>query len=222
MEVSSGGITQKFIRNVRKGKHKFASLYPIYGLWGTLRLVLKNTLFLEIVFRLDKELSTPDTLVEPKIPMTIEIYDKNFDLNSWSGKEEILKIRGTYGLEQFAERFARGDLCFAAYSNSDFVGFVWVQFPPVTEAGYPLQPDEAYTHDGWTFDRYRGKRTLPVIQQAIMNYVRQHQKDIRKLVTHVATRNKASLSGDQRSGYIIIRRELTIVIFGFHHKLILT
>ena len=138
---------------------------------------------------------------------------------NWPSKTKILEIRGEYGLDQFQKRFERGDLCFAAYSNSELVGFVWIEFPPGTEAGSPLLMEETYTYDGWTFEKYRGKRTLPIIQQAIMNYVRQQHKDIRKLVTHVATWNKASLSGDQRAGYSITQRELTIVIFGFHRKI---
>ena len=62
---------------------------------------------------------------------------------------------------------------------------------------------------------------MPVIQQAIINHVRKNRPDIQNIVTHVATWNKASLSGDQKAGYIIIRLERTIVVFGIHKKQIL-
>ena len=60
--------------------------------------------------------------------------------------------------------------------------------------------------------------SLPVLQQAAMNDVRKHRPDIHILVTHIATWNKPSLSGDQRAGYKITRMELSIVLFGYHRK----
>jgi hypothetical protein len=207
--------------HARQGLRKFGSLYPIYGFWGTLSQLWKNLFFFEKVCRLDKLLEIADKPVQCKVPLEIEVYGKGFELENWPGKREILNLRGPYGLEQFEKRLERGDLCFAAYSNREFTGFIWLELPPVSEAGYPLLKDEAFTFDGWTFENFRGKRIFSVIQQAINDYVRENRPDIRNIVTHVATWNKSSLSGDQRAGYRIVRLELTMVLFGFHRKLIL-
>jgi len=190
-------------------------------LWGAFRLIWKNIFLLETVCRLEKDLSIPDKKVEPAIPLDIEIVSNRLGVENWPWVGKIHAIRGDYGVEQFHNRFGRGDLCFAASSEGIFVGFVWLEFPPGAEAGYPLYPEEAYTYDGWVFENYRGKRALPYIQQAIMDYVRAHHKDIRRLVTHVATWNKYSLFGDQRAGYIVRRLERTVMIFGIHTKQIL-
>jgi RimJ/RimL family protein N-acetyltransferase len=120
---------------------------------------------------------------------------------------------------QFRERLERGDILFCAYWNGQFVGFVWLELPPVVDAGYALLEHEAYTHDGWTFEPYRGKRVLPAIQQAIFHYLRQNRSDIRNVVTHVATWNKASLAGDQRAGYRVTGHELSLIAFGYHWKI---
>ena len=211
-------IFQQIILNAAQGKRKFTSLYDIYGLWGAIKYISKNLLFIETVCRLDKNLHEAEKIVHPKIPIKIGILKKGLILDEWNGKEDILSIRGIYGLEQFAKRFNRGDLCFVAYSHDDFAGFVWVEFPPVTEAGYSLQSAEAFTYDGWTFEKFRGNRVLPVLQQAIFAYVRVNRPDICSIATHVAIWNKASLSGDQRAGYKITRLERTIVLLGFHKK----
>lgn len=222
MQVRSEGIIQKLVRNARQGRRKFVSLYRVHGFRKAVKQIWQNIFFIETVCRLEKDLNIPDDIVESVIPLKIEIIDSEFDLENWPGKKEILEIRGEYGLEQFRARLERGDLCFAAYSNGEFTGFVWLEFPPGVEAGYPLQPHEAYTYDGWTFEKYRGKRILSAIQQAIMVYVRTHHTNIRSLVTHVAVWNRPSLSGDQRAGYIIKRLERTIMILGIHRKQVLS
>lgn len=218
MQVGSEGLIQKLIRNAGQGKRKFVSLYRAHGLGEALKRTWNNIFFIEIVCRLEKDLNIPDGIVDPVIPIKIEIMDGRFDLEDWSGRREILGIRGQYGIDQFRVRLERGDLCFAAYSNGEFTGFVWLEFPAGVEAGYPLKPEEAYTYDGWVFEKFRGKRILPVIQQSIMDHVRGHCKEIRRLVTHVAVWNKSSLSGDQRAGYIIQHLERTIMILGIHRK----
>ncbi len=220
MQSNSRNIFQRVISNAIQGRRKFTSLYQIYGIRSTLKQVRKNLLLLETTCRLDKDLSTSEVPIKSKIPLRIEVLSKGLNLNHWEGRKKILQIRGEYGLVQFSKRFERGDLSFAAYSNGKFTGFIWIEFPPVTEAGYSLLHDEAYTYDAWTFDKFRGNRVMPFIQQSIFNHLRRERKDIRNIVTHVATWNKASLSGDQRAGYIITRLELIIVIFGFHRKLI--
>lgn len=221
MRVKSNGILRKLIRNAGQGRRKFISLYRAHGLREALGRTWNNIFLIETVCRLEKDLTAPDEIVEPAIPLNIEIMGMDFDLVNWHGKRTILELRGEYGMEQFRARLARGDLCFAAYSNGGFAGFVWLEFPPGGEAGYPLQLQEAYTYDGWTFEKFRGKRILPVIQQVVMGHVRGHYKEINRLVTHVAVWNKPSLSGDQRAGYIIRRLERTIMILGIHRKQVL-
>lgn len=222
MRVKSNGILRKLIRNAGQGRRKFISLYRAHGLREAVRRTWNNIFLIETVCRLEKDLTAPDETVEPAIPLNVEIMDTDFDLVNWHGKKTILELRGEYGMEQFRARLDRGDLCFAAYSSGEFTGFVWLEFPPGGEAGYPLQLQEAYTYDGWTFENFRGKRILPVIQQAIMNHARGHHKEIRSLVTHVAVWNKPSLSGDQRAGYIIRRLERTVMILGIHRKQVLS
>jgi RimJ/RimL family protein N-acetyltransferase len=208
-------------KNGQQGKRKFVSLYPIYGLWSTLQQISKNILLIEPVYRLDKDLNLHDIPITPRIPLSVGFYSKGFDIDNWDGRKEILNIRGNYGIEIFKNRLERGDYLFVGYSNREFVGFVWIEFPPVTEAGYALKYNEAYTYDGWTFEKFRGNGILPAIQQSITNYVRDYHPDIKNIVTHVANWNKASLSGDQKAGYRIVRQEQTIVFWGIHRKQIM-
>jgi hypothetical protein len=170
------------------------------------------------MFRLEKELGLEEETATPKIPLKVVPMGNVLDLENWGGRRQIEGIRGEYGLAQFSERLERGDVLFNAYWEEEFVGFVWLELPPVIDAGYPLEENEAYTHDGWTFEKYRGKRALPFIQQAVFNYVRENHPEIQFIVTHVAAWNKPSLAGDQRAGYLITRRDLSVVIFGFHKK----
>ena len=206
----------KLISNARKGKRKFDSLFPIYGLFGTVQELMKNFFLIEEVCRLDRLLEIQEKRVNPKIPINIKVYGKGDDLENWPGKERILEIRGEFGLEQFSTRLKHGNLCFAAYSNGEFVGFSWLELPPVTEAGYSLSQDEAWNFDSWTFVDFRRKHVFHMLKQAIFNYMRKNRPEIRNLGTHVYTWNKASLLGNQRIGYKITRLELKIVIFGFH------
>lgn len=218
MQGEAKGILQKLARNAALGRRKFISLYRAQGFREALRAAWRNVLLAETVCRLEKDLAVPDKPVLPAIPLTIETLNAKSDLTIWQGREEILALRGEFGLEQFQSRLRRGDLCFAAYAEGGLAGFVWLEFPPGNVAGYPLQPHEAYTYDGWTFESFRGKRILPAIQQTIMKYVRLHHPHIRTLVTHVAVWNKPSLSGDQRAGYVIRRLERTVMMLGVHRK----
>jgi RimJ/RimL family protein N-acetyltransferase len=209
------------VRNFRQGVHKIRSMLPIYGWGGTFQIIRKNIFMLETVTRMDKRLDVPETPVKLKVPLTVQRFAKDWDLDSWKDRDRILEIRGEYGLAVFRKRLERGDMMFASYWEDKLVGFVWLEFPPGEEAGYPLQMDEAYTYDGWTFVEYRGYRSMPIIQQAIMDWVRKNRPDIHALVTHVATWNMPSLAGDQKAGYVILRLERTIVLFGYHRKQIL-
>jgi hypothetical protein len=208
-------------KNSQQGRRKFVSLYPIYGLWRTLQQISRNIFLIEPVYRLDKDLNLHDIPVTPRIPLRVGFCSKGFDIDNWDGRNKILNLRGNYGIEIFINRLERGDYLFVGYSNREFVGFVWIEFPPVTEAGYMLKYNEAYTYDGWTFEKFRGNGILPAMQQSIINYVRDYQPDIKNIVTHVANRNKASLSGDQKVGYRIVRQERSIVFLGIHRKHIL-
>lgn len=218
MQIEPASLMQRLARNAAQGKRKFASLYRAHGLRMAVQMAWRNMFLIETVYRLEKNLAAPESPVTPAIPLTIQILSGETSLASWQGQKEVFSLRGEYGMEQFRLRLQRGDLCCAAYSEGRLAGFVWLEFPPGNEAGYPLQPHEAYTYDGWTFENFRGKRTLTAIQQFIMRYVRAHHANIRTLVTHVAVWNKPSLSGDQRAGYVIQRLERTVMILGFHRK----
>jgi hypothetical protein len=222
MQDKAEVIVHRLLRNAAQGKRKFISLYRVRGLGEALQATWRNVFFIETVCRLEKDLAIPDPPVMPAVPLHIETLSNASDLTTWQGQKEILALRGEYGMQQFHARLKRGDLCFTACAEGRFAGFVWLEFPPGNEAGYPLQPHEAYTYDGWTFENFRGKRVLPAIQQAIMTYVRTYHRDIRTLVTHVAVWNKPSLSGDQRAGYIILRLERTFMILGVHRKQVLS
>lgn len=218
MGIISNSLTRT-VGNFRRGKNKIESLLPLYGLIGTSKLIMKNTLWFERVYRLEKNLSTPEDQVNPKIPLQLMIFSgSDLDVDSWEGKKRIFEIRGEYGIAQFKERLARGDLLFIAQWQEKDVGFVWLEFPPGEDIGYSLSMDEAYTYDGWTYEEYRGNRALPFIQQGIMNYVRDSISNICTLVTHIAVWNGASISGDIRAGYVITRLELSVSIIGYHRK----
>lgn len=215
-------MIDSLVRNAQQGKRKIKSLLPIYGLAGTFSLIIKNTFWAETFWQLHKELSLPDPQVEPKIPIQILHYSLGLNLDTWAGRSEILKIRGEYGLEQFKRLLERGDVLFCAYWGDLFTGYLWLQFPPVEDVGYKLKDDEAYTHSAWTFEEYRGKRVLPALQLAAIQYTRNNRPDLKRIVTHITTWNKPSIAGDLRAGYEIVRKELGISIAGYHKKFVLS
>jgi hypothetical protein len=209
-------LTSPF-RHAARGYYKLSSFISVYGFWGAVNRIWNNVFLVEKVHYMVKDLCTPEEKIIAKVPLDIIPYT-NLDFDHWDGIQAILNLRGDYGITQFRERLARGDVFFPAYSDGKFAAFVWLECPPVKDVGYPLPMDEGYTHDAWTFDEFRGKGIFPVIQQAIFDYVRQNRPEIRKLITHVATWNKASTSGDTRAGYVIVRKDLSVVILGFHRK----
>ena len=210
-------ILTSLFEHAGRGQRKYKSYTQVFGTWGAIRQLWRNVLLLEKVYRLDKDLLIREAKIEPKIPLFISPC-RGIELNGWRDKQSILEIRGEYGLSQFKERFDKGDVLFTAFNEGHLAGFVWLEYPPVNGAGYLLKNDEGYTYDGWTFSCYRGMRVLPAIQQSIMDYVRGNRTDIHALVTHVALWNQPSLAGDLRAGYVVRRKELSLVFLGYHRK----
>ncbi|MBN1219968.1 MAG: hypothetical protein JXM69_13655 [Anaerolineae bacterium] len=193
------------------------SLIQTYGFRKTLRIVAQNLLLFKRYYRLEKDLQMPEDRVEPGIPVNIVPIVSSLGLEE-KVKERIRALRGDYGLNQFKERFEWGDMLFIAYLENELVGFVWLGLPPVTNAGYALQNDEALTYDAWTFEPYRGQRVFPTIKQAISDYLIEKRPDIRYIVSHVHTKNKPSIAGNQRAGYTIASRELTVICLGYARR----
>jgi RimJ/RimL family protein N-acetyltransferase len=165
---------------------------------------------------LEKILTDPEEKVIPKIPLVITTISDTSSLVV-EDMNKILKLRGDFGISNFQERLGRRDVLFSAHSEREFVGFVWLDIPPVDHrnAGYRLKNDEAYTYDGYTFKEYRGNWIMPAIQQAIFVYLREKHPDIHSVVTHIQTKNKPSIAGDKRVGYIITGQDLGFVILGY-------
>ena len=205
--------------NALRGTKKVKSLVPIYGVMGTIRLLLRNVFWLERMYRLEMDLDVIKNKVEPKITLNIVVHEKGLDLSSWDGRREILEIRGNYGLIQFEERHQRGDLLVAAYWEERFVGFIWLELPPVEGAGYLLKKDEAYIFDVWTFEPYRGMRVLPALLQVSLNYIRVNNPRITTAIAHIALGNKPSIDGFARAGYNIQGVDLSLVFLGYHRKI---
>ena len=212
---------RRFFYNASLGWNKFTSFLPIYGIRGTTALLLRNFLWVELNYRLEKDLGDADPEVNTAISIDVVSYCKGFDVSEWKSRKEIEKIRGKFGLTRFQERLDRGEILFVGYCRDNIVGFVWIQFAPDTEAGYALSSNEAYTLDGWTFEEYRGKRVLPAIQQAILRYVRKNRPEIEYIVTHIAVGNRASIAGDQRAGYVVTRKEISFALFGWYRRVVL-
>ncbi len=207
-------------RNALQGFRKVKALIPIYGVIGTLKIVVKNILWVEVMYRFEKNVSNEKLTVTPKIPLTITVYSSRDEVHQIKGWQEIFKIRGEYGLEQFNKRLGRGDLCFAAYTDEQFTGYLWIEFPPaISEAGYKLAANECYQFDGWTFKKYRGNRVIPFIVQEVNKYLRENRSDINNIVSHVAVWNNSSLAVGQRMEHKITRRELSIIFLGYHTRL---
>lgn len=206
------------MRKIQRGFDKFKSLIPIYGYWGAITQILRNILLIEVSVRFEKDLRTPEEKVIPKIPLDIIPVQGEADLNKWGIREALFQIRGSYGVEQAEDRLKEGYVLFCAISEEKLAGFIWLNSFPVHGAGFKLKDDEAYHIDGWTFAPFRGKGVLPALQQGVFNYLRQYYPKIRTLIGHASAWNKASIIGQQRSGLILVARELSIVIFGFHRK----
>jgi hypothetical protein len=207
-------------KRINIGISKFFGLIPVYGVIGAIREILKNLFWLEITYRFRKDITIPDNnKIQPKIPIQIMVYDQSLDLANWPGKQEIIKIRGEYGIKQFQDRLDEGDLLFCAYSEEVFTGFIWLTPPNYSFSGITLNADENYHIDGWVFERFRGNNILPVLQLALVDYLRKERPDIHYLVSHGAARNKATLAGQQKAGLAPISRELSIFLFGYNKKI---
>lgn len=212
------GAMFTFMKKVKLGVNKFRSLLPIYGFWGAVGQVQHNVLLIEVMYRFEKDLRLPEERTVPKVPLQVTPLQGDVNFEQWGIREAVLKIRGEYGMDQFKERLANGDVMFCACSNEKIAGFIWLNGFPVKGAGYKLKDDEAYHIDGWTFDAYRGKAVLPVLQQTVFNYVRSHYPRVRFLIGHASVWNKPSIIGQQRAGLVLVARELSIVFFGHNRK----
>jgi GNAT superfamily N-acetyltransferase len=208
----------KVSQKIKAGIHKFKSLLPIYGFWGTVLMLLKSVLFVDTYYRFEKILSTGEEKCITKIPIQICTISGPIDLDRWEHRGEILKIRGEYGLEQFGERFADGFVMFCAMHEEKLAGFIWFNSFPVSGAGYKLKADEAYHIDGWVFEAYRGKGILPALQQAVFDYVRKNYPEIRILIGHATTWNTPSIIGQQKAGLVLVAKELAVFFLGTHRK----
>lgn len=207
------------MQNIQSGIEKFQSLLPIYGFRGALKQILRNIFVIEVSVRFEKNLLSPEEKVIPKIPLEIVPLHGEVNLDQWGIREALLQIRGLYGVEQAEDRLRKGFVLFSAISEGRLAGFIWLNSFPVSGAGYKLRGDEAYHIDGFTFASYRGKGVLPALQQSVFTYVRENYPHIRTLIGHAAAWNKSSILGQQRSGLVLVARELSIVIFGFHRKI---
>lgn len=211
----------KPINRISFGLLKIRSLIRVVGFKDAVFQITKNLFWVEIMYRFIKALEIQETRVEPKIPLKIVIMPQNLNLDSWEGRKEILDIRSNYGLLQFKQRLDRGYILFCAYSDDKFAGFIWLLLPPVNrvDSGILLSEDDAYQIDGWTFNTYRGKGVLPSLQQATYDYLRKEFPYIKAVITHGAVGNKPSIIGQQRSGLIVVSRELSVSVFGYNRKI---
>ena len=117
-------ITSPF-KNAWQGAMKIKSFIPIYGIKRSFEIILKNILWLETVVRLEKDLSTSDPKVEPKVPINVVRYSRDIiSLDDWKNRDAIIRIRGEYGLTQFQKHLDRGDFFYTAYWEDKFLGFL--------------------------------------------------------------------------------------------------
>jgi hypothetical protein len=208
-----------FLKRFKVGISKFIGIIPYYGFIGALGQIIKNLLWFEIMYRFCKDLRVvEEKKIQAKIPIRIVQFGQDLDLDRWDGKQEILKIRGDYGLNQFRERLDEGDILFCAYSGVYLAGFLWLNSSNYMHSGITLNTDENYHMDGWVFHEYRGNNILAVMQQAVAYFVRKERPNIRYLVSHGAAWNKATLSGQQKAGMIPVARELSVSFLGYNKK----
>jgi hypothetical protein len=219
-EISDRSHRISFFTRIEIGISKFFGLIPVYGIRGALSQIIKNLFWFEITYRFRKDLTViEENKIQAKIPIEIVVFGPELDLELWRDNQRITNIRGDYGLKQFRDRFSEGDLLFCAYSQDKFTGFIWLNPPNYSFSGITLHPDENYHIDGWVFEEYRGNNILPVLQQAVIDYLRKERPYIHYLVSHGALKNKATLSGQQKAGMIPVARELSIFLLGYNKKI---
>jgi len=212
-ETPKSGLLAQFTRGVKKSRSYFSA----HGMRDTINMVHHNVFSIELFYRMEKQLKQPELKLEAKIPLDIRTMSGKLTLAD-EALQKVRGIRGQYGLDQFEERLARGDVMFGAYNEDKLAAFVWLEYPPVVDAGYEVADDMGFTYDAWTFDEYRGNRIFPVIQQAIFDHVRENNPEIKRLLTQVATWNAASAIADQRAGYIILNVELSVIFIGYNKR----
>jgi len=192
---------------------EITSLVPIYGLRGALRESFPHVLWVEITYRLEKDLRIAGEKAEARIPVKVTHWSGPLDPD-WKGQQQIRGIRGEFGIRQFDNKLDRGDILFCAHSGDEFIGFVWLKLPPVKGAGRKLGDDTAYMFDGHVFKPYRRNRVLPAMLQGVFDFVRAEHPEIRTVVSHAATWHKITLAGQERAGSVVRARELSVVFLG--------
>lgn len=217
-KITQGRQRAGFLSQIKRGIRKIRSSVSVLGFAPTLKMTIHNIFSVELFYRMEKRLFTPEYKLTAKIPLTIKEMRGEMTL----APEDIKKvtgIRGKYGIEQFEERLAGGESMFGAYHEGELAAFVWIEYPPVSSAGCIVPDNMAFTYDAWTFDEFRGKRIFPVIQQRIFQHLRSHHPDITQVLTQVAAWNKSSSCADQSAGYIITGIELSVIFCGYNRRL---
>lgn len=107
------------------------------------------------------------------------------------------------GGDDWAERWRRGDKCYAARVDGAVAGWVWVsrRLTYVKELGRWFRPGrrEAYVYDGFTIVEHRGEGILPAILSRIAADLA--RKGAARIWTFVESDNRASLRACRRAGY---------------------
>lgn len=172
---------------------------------------------MQLYYRIEIEPGSDQSHIVPSIPINIRIISGEFAFSE-EAQAKITSLRGSYGVLQFHERLARGDILFAAYHENSLAGFGWLQFAPAVEAGYRLPENTVYTYDAWVFDEFRGNRVFPAIKQEYSNYLREHHPEVERVLAHVATWNRSIIRADQAAGAYISGVDLAIIFLGYNRR----
>lgn len=137
----------------------------------------------------------------------------------WAGPEDVRFIMAHSEALQdhvYDKRVTNGDRCFCVKQGSEIVSYNWIRFTSCCalcgfDRGltfFPLQSDQAFTYDFYTYSKYRGKHIGRLLKMHLLHAL--NEIGINEVYTLVRPDNEISMKIQLRLGY-----EPVQMIFGY-------
>lgn len=134
--------------------------------------------------------------------------------------EDALNYEPYFKVQKFKQFLASGDRGYYAYLNGAFAHRSWVTFGPKTVRQWyffcplELKEDEAYIHYCETVPFARGRGIYPIVLNKIVKDL--HGQASNVYISTIES-NIASRKGIKKAGFIEIRRQRVIGVFGMQY-----
>jgi RimJ/RimL family protein N-acetyltransferase len=158
-------------------------------------------------------------LLRKRLSGSLEVPASNDYRFDWAGPEDVRYIMAHSEALQghvYDNRVTNGDRCFCAKQGGEIVSYNWIRFTSCCalcgfERGLsflPLQSDQAFTYDFYTYSKYRGKHIGRLLKMHLLHAL--NEIGINEVYTLIRPHNEISMKIQLRLGY-----EPVQMIFGY-------